>query len=109
MIREFASRSCRPLGADTPPMPSAAIAATLQAFPGWALEHGAIAKTFSFPDYYQTIAFVNALAWMVHGQDHHPELVVRFNSCRVAFDTHSIGGVSENDFICAARIEELFA
>ena len=70
---------------------------------------GFFAKAWSFKNYYETLAFVNAVAWIVHGEDHHPDLSVGYNRCRVEFSTHSIGGISENDFICAAKIEALAA
>lgn len=66
-----------------------------------------ISRTFRFKNYYQTIAFVNALAWIVHDQDHHPDLEVGYNRCVVHYTTHSVDGLSENDFICAARIDTL--
>ncbi len=67
----------------------------------------AIQRSFRFSNYYQTIAFVNALAWVAHREDHHPDLEVGYNRCLVRFSTHSVGGLSENDFICAARIDAL--
>ena len=81
----------------------------LRDIPGWELNPGAseISRRWSFRDYLETIAFVNALAWIAHAEDHHPDLEVGYNSCRVRFRTHSIGGLSENDFICAARINAL--
>ena len=66
-----------------------------------------IQRNFRFKNYYQTIAFVNALAWIAHQQDHHPDLEVGYNRCVAHFSTHSVGGLSENDFICAARIDLL--
>ncbi len=69
----------------------------------------AIQRNFGFKNYYQTIAFVNALAWVAHQQDHHPELAVGYKHCNVHYSTHSVGGLSENDFICAARIDTLAA
>lgn len=79
--------------------------------PQWSLtdDRNAIHRTFRFRNYYQTLAFVNALAWIAHKEDHHPELVVGYNRCAVTFSTHSAGGLSENDFICAARIDALDA
>ena len=68
-----------------------------------------IQRTFRFENYYQTIAFVNALAWVAHAEDHHPDLTVSYNCCVVNYSTHSVGGLSENDFICAARIDALVA
>ncbi|HHH42956.1 MAG TPA: 4a-hydroxytetrahydrobiopterin dehydratase [Gammaproteobacteria bacterium] len=66
-----------------------------------------ILREFRFKNYYQTIAFVNALAWVAHREDHHPDLEVGYNRCLVRYSTHSVGGLSENDFICAARIDAL--
>mgnify|MGYP003941308443 FL=1 len=76
---------------------------------GWHLNQGAIEKTFGFKNYHETIAFVNALAWIAHTEDHHPALAVSFDRCVVRFDTHSVGGVTINDFICAAKADALIA
>jgi 4a-hydroxytetrahydrobiopterin dehydratase len=79
--------------------------------PGWELNEAAseISRTYRFQDYHQTIAFVNALAWVVHREDHHPDLEIGYNRCRVRFSTHSVRGLSENDFICAAKINAQYA
>lgn len=76
---------------------------------GWALNDAAseISRLYRFGNYYETLAFVNALAWVAHREDHHPDLEVGYNRCRVRFSTHSVQGLSENDFICAARINAL--
>ena len=77
-------------------------------FPEWEnLANCAIAKVFRFKDFYKTMAFVNAIALVVHRQNHHPDLEVTYNRCKVEFSTHSVGGLSENDFICAAKIEAM--
>jgi 4a-hydroxytetrahydrobiopterin dehydratase len=73
----------------------------LSGAPGWALRDGAIEKTFRFANYFETIAFVNALAWIAHRADHHPDLSVNYNRCVVRFNTHDVGGISETDFACA--------
>jgi len=75
---------------------------------GWTLSEGKLIKLFPFANYYQTMAFVNALAWLSHREDHHPMLTVGYNSCRVEYWTHAIDGLSENDFICAAKCDALF-
>ena len=80
----------------------------LKQLDGWSLADGAIAKTYSFKNYDQTMAFVNAAAWISHREDHHPDLLVRYNTCRVSYVTHAINGLSENDFICAAKLDKLF-
>ncbi len=97
---------CRPLEGQ-PAMSAAEVAAHLAQTPGWSLVGGAIEKTYAFADYHRTLAFVNALAWIAHREDHHPELRVTFNRCVVRFDTHSVGGISINDFICAAKVDAL--
>jgi 4a-hydroxytetrahydrobiopterin dehydratase len=84
------------------------IAAQLQAVPHWQFQSGALRRTFSFDDYYRTMAFVNALAWIAHREDHHPELTVTYNRVTVAFDTHSAKGISLNDFICAAQADAVY-
>jgi len=66
-----------------------------------------ISRTFRFKNYYRTMAFVNALAWIAHAEDHHPDIEVGYNRCHVRYSTHAIGGLSENDFICAAKIDAL--
>jgi 4a-hydroxytetrahydrobiopterin dehydratase len=75
--------------------------------PGWTEKGGAIAKTFNFKNYYETMAFVNAVAWVAHQQNHHPDMEVGYNKCTLRYSTHSAGGLTKNDFICAARVEQL--
>ncbi|MBJ6980507.1 4a-hydroxytetrahydrobiopterin dehydratase [Luteimonas sp. MC1572] len=76
---------------------------------GWSLaENGqALTRTFRFPDYYRTMSFVNALAHMANREDHHPDLGVHYDRCVVRYSTHDVGGLSENDFICAARADAI--
>ena len=77
--------------------------------PGWELaEDGhAIVKTFKFKNYYRTMGFVNALAYIANAEDHHPDLGVHYDRCVVRFSTHDVGGLSENDFILAAKTQRL--
>lgn len=105
-MTDLLHQHCKPLEGQ-PPMAASEIEAHLRQVSGWQLAGGAIEKTFSFANYHETIAFVNALAWICHVQDHHPELKVTYNRCVVRFDTHSVGGISVNDFICAARADAL--
>lgn len=76
---------------------------------GWQLvENGkSIQKTFKFPVYSRTIAFVNAVAWIASEEAHHPEMTIGYNYCEVIYSTHSINALTENDFICAAKIDLL--
>jgi 4a-hydroxytetrahydrobiopterin dehydratase len=71
------------------------------------VDHKIISCDFPFKNYYQTMAFVNAIAWMAHAENHHPDLEVGYNHCLVRYTTHAIGGLSENDFICAAKVDAL--
>lgn len=86
---------------------SAKIKQALKGLPGWKLVAGEIVKAFKFKDYYQTIAFVNASAWISHHTDHHPDLEVGYNQCKVRYSTHSAGGITRKDLECAARIEKM--
>ena len=87
----------------------ARIAELMPPLPGWELaeEGRALLRTFAFKDYLHTLAFVNALAWIAHREDHHPDLGVHYDRCLVRWSTHDVGGLSENDFICAARSSAL--
>jgi 4a-hydroxytetrahydrobiopterin dehydratase len=69
----------------------------------------AIEKTYTFANYYETISFVNAVAFIAHAQDHHPELSVHYNRCSVRFNTHDVKGLSETDFECATQVDALLA
>ncbi len=75
--------------------------------PGWRLIDGALEKTFSFKNYYETMAFVNALAYIAHVEDHHPDLAVKYSQCTVRFNTHDVGGISVSDFFCASKADAL--
>lgn len=67
-----------------------------------------ISRDFSFKNYYQTMAFVNAIAWMTHHENHHPDLEIGYNHCLVRYSTHALKGLSINDFICAAKVDAIF-
>ena len=90
-------------------LPQARVRELLPEIPGWELvEDGhALSKTFKFDDYYRTIAFVNALAFIANREDHHPDLSVHYDRCVVRYSSHDVGGLSENDFICAAKADAL--
>ena len=109
-MNDLLKQHCQPLEKGTPPLDAAAVAALLPQLDGdWQADaaQGTLVRAFRFKNYYQTIAFVNALAWIAHQEDHHPDLEVGYNRCTVHFSTHSIGGLSRNDFICAARLDAL--
>ena len=89
------------------------IVTRLSAAPGWKLAGDgpdvAIEKTYTFGNYYETISFVNAVAFVANAQDHHPDLSVHYNRCVVRFNTHDVKGLSETDFECAAQVDALLA
>jgi 4a-hydroxytetrahydrobiopterin dehydratase len=105
-MNPLAQQHCRPSQACTR-LVGAELAAQLAQAPGWTQDGGAITKTFGFPDYHRTMAFVNAVAWIAHVEDHHPDLAVSWGRCTVRWNTHDVGGLSVNDFICAAKVDAL--
>ncbi len=103
---ELAAQQCSNLSADEPALKQDEVSAYLpQLEPQWQAEKKqTISYTYTFKNYYQTMAFVNVVAQIAHQQDHHPDLAVSYNRCTVTYSTHSVGGLSINDFICAAKI-----
>jgi len=105
-MHPLALQHCQPLEGQ-PPLSAAEVERHLTQAPGWSRAGDAIERNFVFADYHHTMAFVNAVAWVAHGEDHHPDLQVSYNRCTVRFNTHSVGGISVNDFICAAKVDLL--
>ena len=87
----------------------AEIASNLSHLVDWKVEKNEIVKTFTFKNYHETMAFVNASAWISHQEDHHPDIDLHYNRCVVHYSTHDAGGITLNDFICAAKLDQLFA
>jgi 4a-hydroxytetrahydrobiopterin dehydratase len=100
----LAAMRCHPGAPRLSPVEIAEHLATLE---GWTLGDNRISKTFSFANYYETMAFVNAIAYVAHREDHHADLAVGYHRCGVTYTTHDAGGVTVNDCICAAKIERL--
>ena len=107
-MNELARKKCIPCEGGVAPLDDSRIGPLLKGLAGWTREGKTIAKTYAFANYHETMAFVNATAWISHREDHHPDLAVGYNRCKVAYSTHAIDGLSENDFICAAKIDALF-
>ncbi len=107
-VCDLTNKNCKPCEGGVPPLSQDESTALLKQLDAWELNDKRISKTFAFKDYYQVMAFVNAVAWMTHREDHHPDMTVSYNQCRVEYSTHAIGGLSENDFICAAKVDALF-
>jgi 4a-hydroxytetrahydrobiopterin dehydratase len=108
-MSDLATKRCVACTAETPRVAPEEVNRLLLTLPGYKADMlvGSISKVYEFDDFYETMAFVNALAYIAHVEDHHPELALSYNRCAVTFSTHAIGGLSENDFICAAKIEAL--
>ena len=105
---DLAQKKCAPCEGGVSLLKPQEITALLGHLDGWQLRGGVITKTYEFKNYYQTMAFVNAAAWVSHREDHHPDMTVGYNQCKVDYSTHAINGLSENDFICAAKLDALF-
>lgn len=104
---DLTNKQCKPCEGGVLPLTQDQIDALMKQLTGWQQTGTAISKAFNFKNYYLTIAFVNAVAWVSHREDHHPDLTVEYNKCTVAYTTHAIKGLSENDFICAAKVDAL--
>lgn len=106
----LAERRCKPCEGGIAPLSlEQARSGMRQLSPEWQLieEGKALWREFSFRDFYRTMSFVNALAHIANLEDHHPDLQVGYNYCRVRYSTHAIGGLSENDLICAAKVDQI--
>jgi 4a-hydroxytetrahydrobiopterin dehydratase len=109
-VTDLSQRSCKPCEGGVPALAHAkAKALTGKLASGWQLaaDSRSIRREFKFKDFYRTMSFVNALAHVANIEDHHPDLEVGYNYCRVLYTTHAVGGLSENDFICAAKIDQI--
>jgi 4a-hydroxytetrahydrobiopterin dehydratase len=107
-VSELANRKCKPCEGGTPPLtPERAAQLLTEVSSAWSLTENAhaIRREFAFKDFYRTMSFVNALAHIANIEDHHPDLEIGYNYCRVTFTTHAVRGLSENDFVCAAKID----
>ena len=104
-MSDLVEKRCKPCEGGVAPYDAAQTGEMLKQLKAWIVEDGRLVKLYPFRSYHETMAFVNALAWISHREDHHPDLLVGYNKCRVEYSTHSIGGLSENDFICAAKCD----
>jgi 4a-hydroxytetrahydrobiopterin dehydratase len=101
----LALQHCRPLtGA---PLTAAEQAPLLAQVPDWVEVDGALQRAFGFDDFASTMAFVNAVAWLAQREDHHPDMQLSWGRCVLRWHTHSVGGLSINDYICAARVDAM--
>lgn len=110
-INDLASRHCQPRKGKEHALDAAQVAELLRQVPGWQLRHDgkAIVKDFRFADFHHTLGFINAVGFMANQEDHHPDIEAGYGHCQLLWSTHDVGGLSLNDFICAARVDALLA
>jgi 4a-hydroxytetrahydrobiopterin dehydratase len=109
-LSDLTKRKCKPCEGGVEPLSrEAADAYIRELHHGWYLsaDGTTIQRDFTFPAYSRTVAFANAVVWIATNEGHHPEMTVNYGSCRVAYTTNAIDGLSENDFICAAKVDQL--
>jgi 4a-hydroxytetrahydrobiopterin dehydratase len=108
-VCDLSERHCIPCEGGVPTIERTEAETLLQSLEGWILsEDGSmISRRFEFRGFFRTMSFINAMAWVVNEQGHHPDFSAGYNYCEVGFTTHAINGLSENDFICAARVNAL--
>ncbi len=108
-MNDLTQKHCKPCEGGVAPLSPDDARKMLAQLEGWQLRQDGreIFKVFEFKNYHRTMAFVNAVAWIAHRENHHPDLEVGYSRCVVRYSTHAIGGLSENDFICAAKVDAL--
>jgi 4a-hydroxytetrahydrobiopterin dehydratase len=104
-VDELLASHCRPIHGR--PLAANEVTRHLALLPGWAVVEGALERRFDCGDFHRTMAFVNAVAWIAHREDHHPDMAVGYGHCTLRYRTHSAGGITVNDFICAAKVDAL--
>ena len=108
-MTDLAMRKCEACEGGVEPLKKKEVDVLLEQVAGWAVNDAGtvISKTFQFKGFYKTMSLVNAIAWIANAELHHPDMEVSFDRCTVHFTTHAINGLSENDFICAAKVDAL--
>jgi 4a-hydroxytetrahydrobiopterin dehydratase len=108
-VCDLTDRKCVPCEGGVPTLTREEAEALLPQVPGWELsdDSKSVRRRFQFKGFYSTMAFVNAMAWVANREDHHPDFTTGYNYCEVTFTTHAIDGLSDNDFICAAKVNAL--
>lgn len=109
MTNNLADKKCVPCEGGIPSLNKDEVLKYLKLTPNWIVnsDNTIIYRKFEFKGYYKTMSFVNAVAWIANQENHHPDLEVSYNFCLVKFTTHAISGLSDNDFICAAKVDKL--
>lgn len=107
-MKPLEQQSCQLIAKGSPAMDATQAKQYLPHIPQWTnIDNKAIERDFKFKDYYQTMAFVNVVAYIAHQCDHHPDMEIGYNHCKITYTTHSVNGLSLNDFICAAKIDRI--
>ena len=108
-LKNLKNKHCKPCEGSVRPLNEDQSLRFLEQLPGWKLtqDKTAITRTLKFKDFLATMSFINAMAYIAEQQDHHPDFSAGYNYCEMRYTTHAIGGLSENDYICAAKINEL--
>ncbi len=112
MSEDLAARRCKPCEGGVVPLDGAQTAELKKGLhPDWSIaaDGRSLLRSFRFKGYDRTLGFANAVAWIAIAEDHHPVLTIEYGRCLVSYTTHAIGGLSDNDFICAAKIDRLAA
>jgi 4a-hydroxytetrahydrobiopterin dehydratase len=110
-MSDLTTQRCLPCEGGVPALSAAEKQTLLKDVPQWQLSTDGteLFRQYKFRNYYQTMAFVNALAWMAHQENHHPDLQIGYDHCTVRYSTHAIGDLTRNDFICAAKVDVLLS
>jgi 4a-hydroxytetrahydrobiopterin dehydratase len=109
-MTDLADKRCKPCEGGVAPLSAAKAKLMAKKLDkGWSIasDSKSVTRAFKFRDFYRTMSFVNAVAHVANAEDHHPDLQVGYDYCRITYSTHAIGGLSLNDFICAAKIDRL--
>lgn len=111
MTNSLFEGKCKPCSSGEGLVKPEDVAEALKELEGWSLgdDEKCIVREVTFKNFYRTMAFVNAVAWIANTRDHHPDLEVSYGTCKVTFTTHKAGGLTQNDFICAAAVNRLLA
>ena len=109
-VCDLTTKPCDPCEGGVPPLTREEARTLLKDTPEWALadDTKSISRRFEFKGFYKCMSFINAMAWIANAENHHPDFAAGYNYCEVTFTTHAIDGLSENDFICAAKLNALF-
>ena len=109
MTSDLLTQKCQACESGVGKLDPAAASDLLKQIPGWQISGSELRRTFNFKNYYESTAFVNATAWISHREDHHPDIELGYNKVTLRYSTHSVGGLTQNDFICAAKVNALLA